>query len=44
MKIKEVIQKKKEYKHGDYARGGKPVPKAKKGRTKHPLHGKLVGG
>jgi hypothetical protein len=31
------------YKHGDYARGGKPMPKAKKGRTKHPLHGKLVG-
>lgn len=43
MKIKEVISKKKEYKHGDYARGGKPMPKAKKGRTKHPLHGKLVG-
>lgn len=32
-----------EYKDGDYARGGKPMPKAKKGRTKHPLHGKLVG-
>jgi hypothetical protein len=31
------------YKHGDYARGGKPMPKAKKGRTRHPLHGKLVG-
>jgi hypothetical protein len=31
------------YKHGDYARGGKPMPKAKKGRTQHPLHGKLVG-
>jgi hypothetical protein len=33
-----------EYKDGDYARGGKPMPKSKKGRTKHPLHGKLVGG
>lgn len=32
------------YKHADYARGGKPVPRAKKGRTRHPLHGKLVGG
>jgi hypothetical protein len=31
------------YKHGDYARGGQPMPKAKKGRTQHPLHGKLVG-
>jgi hypothetical protein len=31
------------YKNGDHARGGKPMPKAKKGRTKHPLHGKLVG-
>jgi hypothetical protein len=31
------------YKHGDYARGGKPMPKAKKGRSRHPLHGKLVG-
>ena len=38
----ELINEK--YKHGDYARGGKPMPKAKKGRTQHPLHGKLVGG
>ena len=43
MKIIEVIQKKKEYKPGDYAKSSKPMPKAKKGRTKHPLHGKLVG-
>ncbi len=43
MKIKEVVKKKKEYKHGDYAKSGKPMPKAKKGRTQHPLHGKLVG-
>jgi hypothetical protein len=26
------------------ARGGGPMPKAKPGRTRHPLHGKLVGG
>jgi hypothetical protein len=44
MKVKEIIQKKKEYKAGDYARSGKAMPKAKPGRTKHPLHGKLVGG
>ncbi len=30
-------------KHGDYARGKDPMPKAKKGRTKHPLKDKLVG-
>jgi hypothetical protein len=32
-----------EFKHGDYARAGGPMPKAKKSRTRHPLHGKLVG-
>ena len=32
-----------EFKHADQARGGGPKPKAKKGRTRHPLHGKLVG-
>jgi hypothetical protein len=41
MKIREIFAE--QYKHGDYARGGVPMPKAKKGRTKHPLHGKLVG-
>lgn len=30
-------------KHGDYARGSDKMPKAKAGRTKHPLKGKLVG-
>jgi len=30
-------------KDGDYARGSDPMPKAKPGRTKHPLKGKLVG-
>jgi hypothetical protein len=30
-------------KHGDYARGKDPMPKAKPGRTKHPLKDKLVG-
>lgn len=30
-------------KHGDYARGSDPMPKAKPGRTKHPLKDKLVG-
>jgi hypothetical protein len=30
-------------KHGDYARGSDPMPKAKSGRTKHPLKDKLVG-
>jgi len=30
-------------KDGDYAKGSGPMPKAKLGRTKHPLHGKLVG-
>ena len=30
-------------KHGDYARGGGSMPKAKPGRTKHPLKDKLVG-
>lgn len=30
-------------KHGDYARGSDPMPKAKLGRTKHPLKDKLVG-
>ena len=42
-KIDKSVNSDKSYKHGDYARGGKPMPKAKKGRTKHPLHGKLVG-
>lgn len=28
---------------GDYARGSDPMPKAKPGRTKHPLKDKLVG-
>lgn len=30
-------------KHGDYARGKDPMPKAEPGRTKHPLKDKLVG-
>lgn len=30
-------------KHGDYTRGSDPMPKAKPGRTKHPLKDKLVG-
>lgn len=30
-------------KHGDYAKGSDPMPKAKPGRTKHPLKDKLVG-
>ncbi len=30
-------------KHGDYARGKGPMPKAEPGRTKHPLKDKLVG-
>jgi len=30
-------------KHGDYARGSDPMPKAKPDRTKHPLKDKLVG-
>ena len=30
-------------KHGDYARGNSPMPKAEPGRTKHPLKDKLVG-
>lgn len=30
-------------KNGDYARANKPMPKAKPGRTKHPLRDKLVG-
>lgn len=30
-------------KHGDYAKGSDPMPKAKLGRTKHPLKDKLVG-
>jgi hypothetical protein len=30
-------------KHGDYARGSDPMPKAKPSRTKHPLKDKLVG-
>jgi hypothetical protein len=30
-------------KHGDYARGSDPMPKAKPNRTKHPLKDKLVG-
>ena len=30
-------------KHGDYARGSDPMPKAEPGRTKHPLKDKLVG-
>jgi hypothetical protein len=41
MKVSEIVTER--YKHGDYARGGGPMPKAKKGRTKHPLHGKFVG-
>lgn len=46
MKINEVITKKKEYATGPraQAKGKGPMPKAKPGRTKHPLHGKLVGG
>lgn len=32
-----------EYRDADYARGNEKMPKAKPGRTKHPLHGKLVG-
>jgi len=31
------------YKQGDYAKGKDTMPAAKKGRTRHPLHGKLVG-
>jgi hypothetical protein len=30
-------------KHGDYAKGSDPMPKAEPGRTKHPLKDKLVG-
>jgi len=30
-------------KHGDYAKASSPMPKAKPGRTKHPLKDKLVG-
>ena len=30
-------------KHGDYAKGKDPMPKAEPGRTKHPLKDKLVG-
>jgi len=30
-------------KHGDYARGSDPMPKAKPGRKRHPLKDKLVG-
>lgn len=41
MKIREIISEK--YKDGDYAKGNQKKPKAKKGRIKHPLHGKLVG-
>jgi len=33
-----------EYKHADQAKGKDKMPKAKPGRTNHPLHGKLVGG
>ena len=46
MKIFEVISKTKEYQKGPkaQAKGKGPMPKAKPGRTKHPLHGKLVGG
>jgi len=31
------------YRHADYAKGKDKMPKAKPGRTDHPLHGKLVG-
>jgi hypothetical protein len=33
-----------EYKKADQAKGKDKMPKAKDGRTDHPLHGKLVGG
>lgn len=33
-----------EYRDADYARGNVKMPTATLGRTKHPLHGKLVGG
>ena len=32
-----------EYRDADYAKGNVKMPKAKPGRTQHPLHGKLVG-
>lgn len=50
MKINEVIdlevEEAKEYKKGPagQAKGKDKMPKAEPGRTKHPLHGKLVGG
>jgi len=37
------IQLDEKQKHGDYARGSDPMPKAEPGRTKHPLKDKLVG-
>lgn len=44
MKVKEVTKGKHKYKDGDYAKSTTKIPLAKAGRTKHPLHGKLVGG
>ena len=44
MKYREIIEaRKRKHKHGDYAKGKGPMPKAKPGRKKHPLQGKLVG-
>lgn len=50
MKMNEVVEQPfeeaKEYKKGPagQAKGKDKMPKAEPGRTKHPLHGKLVGG
>jgi hypothetical protein len=50
MKMNEVVKQPfdeaKEYQKGPkgQAKGKDKMPKAKLGRTKHPLHGKLVGG
>lgn len=43
MRYKEILEASRKQKKGDYARGSDPMPKAKPGRTKHPLQGKLVG-
>jgi len=41
--FKIVEARRKKQKNGDYAKGRDPMPKAKPGRTEHPLQGKLVG-
>jgi len=38
-----IVEANRKQKKADQVRGGEPMPKAKPGRTKHPMQGRLVG-